>query len=71
MGHALSLGGGYDSPNFMADDHTELEENMVFNIEPSLYLELGFGGFSLEDTLRITGKSYELFTKTPRDMWFL
>jgi Xaa-Pro aminopeptidase len=71
MGHALSLGGGYDSPNFMADDDTELEKNMVFNIEPSLYLELGFGGFSLEDTLRITEKDSELFTKTPRDMWYL
>jgi len=71
MGHALSLGGGYDTPNFMTNDHTLLEKNMVFNLEPSLYLELGFGGFSLEDTLRITKNSYELFTKTPRDMWYL
>ena len=71
MGHAVSLGDGYDSPNFMANDHTELEKNMVFNLEPSLYLELGFGGFSLEDTLRITEKGSELFTRTPRDMWYL
>ena len=70
MGHSLGLG-GYDTPNFMANDHTPLEENMVFNIEPSSYLEFGLGGLRLEDTLLITNRGYKLFTKTSRDIWRL
>ncbi len=71
MGHALSLGGAYDTPNFMARDNTLIEEGMVFNIEPSLYLEFGFGGFSLEDTLVVTKNGYNLYTTTSRDIWRL
>jgi len=70
-GHALGLGPGYDTPNFMANDHTILEEGMVFNIEPSAFNELGLGGLRLEDTLVITKNGYKLFTTTSRDIWRL
>ena len=69
MGHALGLGPGYDTPNFMANDHTPLEEGMVFNIEPSAFVEFGLGGLRLEDTLVITKNGYKLFTTTSRDLW--
>lgn len=69
-GHALGMG-GYDTPNFIADDHTPLEEGMVFNIEPSAFQEFGFGAIRLEDTLAITKKGYKLFTTTSRDIWRL
>ena len=71
-GHSLGLRArGRDTPNFMANDHTPLEEGMVFNIEPSAYIEFGLGGLRLEDTLVITKKGYKLFTTTNRDIWRL
>jgi len=69
-GHSLGLG-GYDTPNFMANDHTKLEEGMVINIEPSAFQEFGFGAIRLEDTLVITKNGYRLLTTTSRDLWRL
>lgn len=69
-GHALGLGYGYDTPNFMSNDHTPLEEGMVFNIE-MIHLEFGLGGLRLEDTLVITKSGNKLFTTTDRNIWRL
>jgi Xaa-Pro aminopeptidase len=70
-GHSLGLGPGYDTPNFLANDHTLLEKGMVFNIEPTAFVEFGFGTLRLEDTLVITNNGYKLFTTTSRDIWRL
>lgn len=66
-GHSLGLG-LYDTPNFLADDHTPLEENMVFNIEPSTFQVFGVGAIRLEDTLVITKNGYRLLTTTSREL---
>jgi Xaa-Pro aminopeptidase len=70
VGHALGIGAGYDQPIFAFNDATELEENMVFNLEPN-YFEFGLGGLQLEDTLVITKKGCRLYTDTSRDLWVL
>lgn len=66
-GHSLGLG-FYDTPNFLANDHTPLEEGMVFNIEPSAFQVFGIGAIRLEDTLVITKKGYRLLTSTSREL---
>jgi Xaa-Pro aminopeptidase len=67
MGHAIGLE-TYDTPNFLSNEHTTLEEGMVFNIEPSAFQVFGVGAIRLEDTLVITKKGHRLLTATSREL---
>ena len=69
-GHALGVGPGYDTPIIAFNDDTRLEAGMVLNLEPN-YFEFGLGGLQLEDTVLITESSYELLSKSSRDIWKL
>ncbi|MCJ7572760.1 Xaa-Pro peptidase family protein [Candidatus Bathyarchaeota archaeon] len=69
-GHSLGLL-GYETPAFMPNDPTPLEEGMVFNIEPSAFVEFGLGALRLEDTILITKKGYKLYNTISRDLWRL
>lgn len=59
-GHALGLG-KHEQPFFDEHDDTVLEENMVFSVEPGLYVK-GLGGFRLSDTVRVTKTGIERIT---------
>jgi Xaa-Pro dipeptidase len=47
-----------------------IEEGMVLNIDIP-YLELGWGGIELEDTLLVTKKGFKLLTNTERTVYLL
>lgn len=48
----------------------ELMEGMVINIDVP-YLELGWGGVQLEDTVLVTAEGFKLLTRTDRDLYLL
>jgi Xaa-Pro aminopeptidase len=43
-----------------------LKENMIFTVEPGIYLN-GVGGVRIEDDILIKKNGIELLTKTSRD----
>ena len=49
---------------------TRVEEGMVLNIDIP-YLELGWGGIELEDTVLVTKKGFKLLTNTERTIYLL
>jgi len=65
-GHGIGLE-FYDPPNIRPDDHTVMEEGMVFNIETPYYA-VGLGGFQLEDTMLVKKDGIELFSDLPMDI---
>ncbi len=66
VGHGIGLE-VYDKPSFAPSDATELQENMVINLETPYY-ELGWGGVQLEDTMAVTADGARLFDKSSRDL---
>ncbi|MBQ9464248.1 MAG: aminopeptidase P family protein [Lachnospiraceae bacterium] len=66
VGHGIGLE-VYDKPSFAPSDATELQENMVINLETPYY-ELGWGGVQLEDTMVVTAEGARLFDKSSRDL---
>jgi Xaa-Pro dipeptidase len=68
-GHGIGLE-MYDPPLVSPDDHTELEEGMVLNLETPYY-ELGFGGVQVEDTILVTKSGSRLLTKSSRELQVL
>lgn len=68
--HALGHGVGkqvHEDPVLSPKRSTELLENMVFTIEPGIYLENEFG-VRIEDTGVLTQDGVELFSKSNRDI---
>jgi Xaa-Pro dipeptidase len=59
-GHGLGLE-GHEPPWIMAGDGTELEEGMVFSIEPGVYLAGQFG-VRVEDIVTVTNAGARTFT---------
>lgn len=54
----VRLSSGYD---------IELQENMVFTVEPGVYIP-GFGGVRIEDDVLITKNGVEVLTKSPKQL---
>ena len=64
VGHGLGVE-VEELPELTAQASETLERNMVINVETSYY-SFGIGGFSCEETVRITENSYDLLTRLER-----
>ena len=65
-GHGIGLE-GHEAPFIDKGDETILAENMVFSIEPGLYIP-GLAGFRHSDTVVITATGCQRLTYYPRDL---
>jgi len=65
-GHGIGLE-GHESPFIDLGDETVVEENMVFSIEPGLYVP-GLAGFRHSDTVVVTASGVKRLTFYPRDL---
>lgn len=65
-GHSIGLE-GHEAPFIDKGDPTVLQENMVFTIEPGLYVP-GLAGFRHSDTVVIREDGCERLTNYPRDL---
>jgi len=71
----LSFGHGVgvecnEQPWIEKESERELVEGMVVNIDVP-YLELGWGGVQIEDTVLVTADGFELLTRTDRALYLL
>ena len=66
-GHPLGLAVHDGDTRLGTNFETELKENMVFTIEPGVYIP-GFGGVRIEDDILIKKDKVELLTKSPREL---
>lgn len=70
-GHGQGLG-RHEEPFLIFDSDLVLEENMVFTVEPGIYIP-GLGGFRHSDTLILTRDGYENttdFKRLPEELIF-
>jgi Xaa-Pro dipeptidase len=66
-GHSLGLCVHDGTARISANSELELKENMVFTIEPGIYLP-GLGGIRIEDDIIIKKHGYELLTKSTKEL---
>jgi len=66
-GHGLGLAVHDSGATLGPESNIELQENMVFTIEPGIYLP-GFGGVRIEDDIVIKKDGIELLTKSPKEL---
>lgn len=66
VGHALGIS-HHEAPFFDTGDSTIIEPNMIFTIEPGLYIK-GFGGFRHSDTIVVTETGARKLTYYPTDL---
>jgi Xaa-Pro aminopeptidase len=68
--HSLGHGVGveiHESPSISTGSKDILKENMIFTVEPGIYVK-GFGGARIEDTVLLNKKGIEILTKYPRKL---
>jgi Xaa-Pro aminopeptidase len=65
-GHGIGLE-GHEAPFIDKGDETVIAENMVFSVEPGLYVP-GLAGFRHSDTVVIRADGAERLTYYPRDL---
>lgn len=66
-GHSLGLAVHDMGAKLSSDCKVELKENMVFTVEPGVYIP-GFGGVRIEDDVLIKKDGIEILTKSPRQL---
>ncbi len=69
LGHCLGVECN-EQPVLEKGNDRELIEGMVLNVDIP-YLDLGWGGFQLEDTVLVTADGYRLLTNTDRTLYLL
>lgn len=70
FGHGTGHGVGLEIHEFPPVSWTKkdvIRENMIFTIEPGIYIE-GFGGVRIEDMTLVTAGGHETLTKLPREL---
>ncbi|MBI5892497.1 MAG: aminopeptidase P family protein [Deltaproteobacteria bacterium] len=73
FGHGTGHGIGllvHEMPKISKFDNTMLEENMVFTIEPGIYMP-EWGGVRIEDMVRVTKSGCEVLTRVSKEMTVL
>jgi Xaa-Pro aminopeptidase len=67
-GHGVGFSpmSAYNIPQIHAESPDVLEEGMIFNVEPAVYIE-GYGGMRHCDMVAVTGKGHELLTEFQSD----
>jgi len=65
-GHAIGLE-GHEAPFIDKGDETIIQKNMVFTVEPGLYVP-GLAGFRHSDTVVVRADGVERLTYYPRDL---
>jgi Xaa-Pro dipeptidase len=65
-GHGIGIG-VHEEPYLRFDEDLILQENMVFTIEPGIYIKK-IGGFRHSDTIIVHKKKSEIVTNYPRDI---
>lgn len=66
IGHGQGLG-RHEEPYLIFSSDLELQKDMVFTIEPGIYIE-GVGGFRHSDTVIVTENGYENVTDFPKSL---
>ncbi len=66
IGHSLGLA-AHDGGGLHPSWDLTLKKNMVFTIEPGVYLP-GYGGVRIEDDIVVTKKGYKLLTSAGREL---
>lgn len=64
-GHGIGLE-IHEEPRIIQNRETILEKNMVFTIEPGIYIE-GIGGVRIENDIIVTETGYESLNQAPRE----
>ncbi len=70
FGHPTGHGVGliiHEKPSIHKNITTILSKNMVFTIEPGIYID-GFGGVRIEDMMVVTDTGARSLTKSPREL---
>jgi Xaa-Pro aminopeptidase len=65
-GHGVGLA-IHEEPRIAPKQETVLEKDMVFTIEPGVYIP-GWGGIRIEDTVRVTRGGCELLSSVPKGL---
>ena len=65
-GHGVGLA-VHEEPRIAPKQETVLEEDMVFTIEPGVYIP-GWGGVRIEDTVRVTRGGCERMSSVPKEL---
>jgi Xaa-Pro dipeptidase len=66
-GHSLGLDVHDPGLSINSESDVVLEENMVFTVEPGVYIP-GFGGVRIEDDIRVIGDGFEFLTESSKDI---
>lgn len=66
LGHGVGLE-IHEFPRVVMNSEEKIAENMVFTVEPGLYLP-NKGGVRLEDIVRVTKNGCDILTKVPRQL---